>query len=110
MGRLLEIAKATLAEIEVPHFEAPKAEPGIHARPITPASHTSVRQEVVNARIRGKACSAETAEAEVCFHCHGEKICRCALCAVPGANLTWKKGRCGTCLGTGFLTWPDKVQ
>jgi hypothetical protein len=64
----------------------------------------------VSARVRGKDAITQAAEADVCWHCHGEKACRCALCAVRGPALTWEKGQCGACLGSGFLCWPQRIQ
>jgi hypothetical protein len=62
-------------------------------------------------RIRGRDEIAPSANAEVCWHCHGEKLCSCALCAIRGRQpLTWESGSCGACFGTGCLTWPEQVQ
>lgn len=63
-----------------------------------------------HARVRGQDAVAETAQVEVCWHCHGEKVCRCALCAVPAPQMRWAKGQCRACLGTGRLAWPERVQ
>ena len=63
----------------------------------------------VPARVRGQ--DAESGQPEVCWHCHGEKLCSCALCAIRGRQpLTWESGSCGACFGTGCLTWPEQVQ
>ena len=64
----------------------------------------------VPARVRGQDAVIETAQVDICWHCHGKKVCRCALCGVRGPAMTWAKGQCGACLGTGYLTWPVKVQ
>ena len=65
----------------------------------------------VKARVRGQDVVTETAQAEICFHCHGEKICRCISCAVPGsAAPRWEPGQCVACKGSGFLCWPEVIQ
>ena len=69
-----------------------------------------VLQPAVAARIIGQGRVLRSATPETCWHCHGEKVCRCALCAVRGPALIWGKGQCGACIGTGFLTWPERVQ
>ena len=70
----------------------------------------SLPQVKVKARIRGKEEIAETASADVCFHCKGERICRCAFCAVTAPRMQWTAGECSACKGTGFLCWPRRVQ
>ena len=70
----------------------------------------ALRELKVKARIRGKEEIAETASADVCFHCKGAKVCSCALCAVPAPQMRWAEGQCRACLGTGALAWPEKVQ
>ncbi len=68
-------------------------------------------RQTVPARVRGQDAVTDSASAEVCWHCHGEKKCRCAFCAVPGQEpLSWEPGPCGACFATGFLTWPETVQ
>jgi hypothetical protein len=62
------------------------------------------------ARVQGEDVVVETEALNLCWHCHGEQSCQCALCAAPGPNLTWEPGECGSCLGTGFLTWPTEAQ
>jgi len=65
----------------------------------------------VSARVWGQETIAESTRADVCFHCHGEKFCQCALCAVPGPSpLAWQKGECRACKGTRFLCWPERLQ
>ena len=64
----------------------------------------------VQARVRGQDAVAESNQAEVCWHCHGQKLCRCALCGVPEHNLSWEKGQCRACKGTGWLCWPERTQ
>ena len=64
----------------------------------------------VSARIRGRDETVETTRAEICFHCHGERACRCASCAVAGPRMQWAEGRCRACLGAGFLSWLEGVQ
>lgn len=61
----------------------------------------------VQARVRGQDTVAQSSQAEVCWHCHGTKACKCTLCAIPGAvPCSWEKGQCRACLGVGFLVWP----
>lgn len=59
------------------------------------------------ARIRGQDAITESAQAETCWHCHGEKVCGCAVCAVPAGQMRWEPGQCAACKGSGFLCWPD---
>ena len=70
----------------------------------------ALRELKVKARVRGQDAVIQSAEADVCFHCKGEKVCQCALCAVPAPRMQWAEGQCRACLGTGFLAWPEKVQ
>jgi len=67
-------------------------------------------RQAVHARVRGQEAVSETAEADVCWHCRGHKVCRCALCAVPARQMQWTAGECAACKGTGFLCWPERVQ
>ena len=64
----------------------------------------------VRARVRGWEETVETAACEVCWHCKGEKSCRCALCAVARPGTSWGKGSCRACSGTGHLAWPSTIQ
>ena len=64
----------------------------------------------VPARVRGLEGMDETVAAEICWHCKGEKVCRCASCAVAGPRMQWAEGRCRACKGTGLLCWPAKVM
>ena len=64
----------------------------------------------VRARSRGIDQVSPAVEAETCFHCHGERTCRCALCAVAGSLMGWVEGECRACLGSGFLAWPRKIN
>ena len=57
----------------------------------------------VTARIVGQNRIQECSSAEECWHCHGTKLCRCIVCAVPGPGREWIAGQCGSCLGTGLL-------
>ena len=50
------------------------------------------------ARIRGRDETVETA-AETCWHCHGERTCRCALCAIAAPGTGWGEGTCRACTG-----------
>lgn len=70
----------------------------------------ALRGLTVKARVRGQDAVVPSAHAEVCWHCHGEKVCRCAFCAVRSPALSWEPGPCGACFATGFLTWPETVQ
>ena len=72
--------------------------------------HSAGQVLTVQARIRGRDAVTETAQADVCWHCNGEKVCRCALCAIAGPNTIWQRKMCRACLGTGFLAWPETVQ
>lgn len=65
---------------------------------------------LVQARVRGKDAVVESSQAETCWHCKGQKSCRCAFCAVPAPEMQWQPGECGACKGTGFLCWPERVQ
>jgi hypothetical protein len=63
------------------------------------------------ARVRGRDAVTESAHVETGWHCHGEKVCRCMSCAVPGAAAArWEPGQCAACQGSGFLCWPEGVQ
>ena len=62
------------------------------------------------ARIRGRDETVETAAAETCRHCHGERTCCCAICAIAAPETGWGEGRCTVCKGTGFLAWPGRIQ
>ena len=65
----------------------------------------------VPARVRGQDAITESAKAETCWHCRGEKSCQCVLCAIAGPfPSAWSKAQCRACLGTGLLTWPEKRQ
>ena len=64
----------------------------------------------VPARVRGQDAVVESCKAETCFHCKGDKVCRCAMCAVADPNMVWQRGMCRACLGTGSLAWPETVQ
>lgn len=64
----------------------------------------------IEARVRGQDAVIETAHAETCWHCFGEKVCECVFCAVSTPQMRWLPGECGACKGTGFLCWPEKVQ
>ena len=61
----------------------------------------------VPARAVGQDAVVHSTQADVCWHCGGEKNCGCALCALPARDLTWQAGECRACLGTGFLTWQE---
>ena len=69
-----------------------------------------LQSPTVRARVRDEEKTAETTKAEICWHCHGQKSCRCALCAVPAPQMRMQPGQCAACKGTGFLCWPEKVQ
>ena len=64
----------------------------------------------VRARVRGADEVVPTANPEECWHCHGLRICRCALCGQRSEGMVWKEAQCLACLGSGYLTWPEKVQ
>ena len=64
----------------------------------------------VPARVRGQDAVVPSAQAETCWHCHGEKTCQCAVYAVPAPRMRWDKGECRACLGSGYLCWPGRVQ
>ena len=74
----------------------------------------SMRQQRVPARVRGQDEVAESTNAAPCWHCSGSRRCECALCAVPlealATKLTFRKGPCKACLGSGRLCWPEVVQ
>ena len=70
---------------------------------------TALEITTVRARVRGGEEAVKSAASEVCFHCDGNKVCICALCAVPGLGLRWKRGPCRACLGTGRLCWPERA-
>lgn len=79
-------------------------------KPNRPASQPGTAVHVPT-RVRGKDLVVESLTAEMCFHCQGEKTCRCAGCAIAGATpMSWEPGQCRACLGTGFLCWPEKQQ
>jgi hypothetical protein len=64
----------------------------------------------VRARVGGQDAVVESSQAEVCWHCHGRKVCSCALCAVSAPQMQWQPGHCRACLGTGYLCWPESLQ
>ena len=64
----------------------------------------------VRARVRGPGGTTETTSPEVCFHCHGNRVCRCTLCVASAVGLRWKPGHCRACEGSGLLTWPEGLQ
>jgi TubC N-terminal docking domain len=65
----------------------------------------------VQARIRGLNRTVEISStlAEICWHCRGQKACDCSSCH-SGLDLKLRSGPCRACLGTGWLSWPQKVQ
>ena len=70
----------------------------------------ALRGVSVLARVRGRDEIVEAGAVDVCWHCHGERTCRCISCAVPAPKVRWDKGPCAACKGTGFLAWPERVQ
>lgn len=68
--------------------------------------------ETLAARVRGQQDTAQVAaaKAEICWHCRGQKDCRCALCGRHDRQRRWVAGHCWACLGTGYLAWPATVQ
>ena len=72
------------------------------------SSVAHVKMPLVEARVRGRGEVAESASSEPCWHCHGQKSCRCALCAVPALKMRWEEGQCRACHGSGFLCWPER--
>ena len=46
----------------------------------------------VLARVRGWDEIVEAGAVDVCWHCHGERTCRCISCAVPAPKVRWDKG------------------
>lgn len=53
-----------------------------------------------------EAIKVEAAEVEAeCWHCGGEKVCRCFSCAVlvGGGPGRWQDGTCTVCYGTGTV-------
>ncbi len=71
---------------------------------------TALTAPAVPARVRGQDGVAESTNTEPCWHCKGEKSCRCALCAVARPGTGWGKGSCRACSGTGHLAWPSTIQ
>ncbi len=69
-----------------------------------------LQSPTVRAKVRDEEKTAETTKAEIYWHCHGQKSCRCALCAVPALKMRWVEGECAACLGTGHLVWPATIQ
>jgi hypothetical protein len=65
----------------------------------------------VQARVRGLNRTVEIPArlAEICWHCQGQKACDCSSCHI-GLGLKLKAGSCRACLGTGWLSWSQKVQ
>ena len=63
----------------------------------------------VSARVRGQDGIRPVYDPEVCWHCHGELRCSCALCGACGESKTWIEGQCVCCKGTGYLSW-ETVQ
>ena len=64
----------------------------------------------VPARVRGQDSVIQSTNADVCFHCRGKKLCRCALCGVSTTHRQWAHGQCTACKGAGWLCWPERLQ
>ena len=57
------------------------------------------------ARVIGQNLVAHSENTDPCWHCAETGTCRCAGCDTHNERLEWRQGRCGACLGTGFLAW-----
>ena len=57
------------------------------------------------ARVIGQNRVAHSENADPCWHCAEPGTCWCVVCGTYNKNLKWRQGRCGACLGTGFLAW-----
>lgn len=65
----------------------------------------------VRARVCGLNWTVEVPAglAEICWHCNGQKACDCSCCQTAlVAKL--RPGPCRACLGTGRLSWSQRVQ
>jgi len=84
MGRLLDIAKAALAEVGAPDTdELPSISEGMMPTPvIAPANEWQAR--------------VSTAE-RPCFHCGGRGACDCISCGRYVAHMVWTAGLCLPC-------------
>ena len=60
--------------------------------------------QIHRARIIGTDRIELSYSSEECWHCHSTTVCGCASCG-HGMVGDWRPGKCGACLGTGYLTW-----
>lgn len=58
------------------------------------------------ARAIGTHMFIRTQDSKICWHCQGERVCRCASCASDDKP----EVACEACLGAGLLTFYKGLQ
>ena len=61
------------------------------------------------ARVIGQTRVAHSENADPCWHCAEPGMCWCVVCGTYNEKLEGRQGRCGACLGTGFLAWDPRA-
>ena len=116
MGRYLNIAKNALKHNK--YYQEEPFLPGEQAPPITTTNYEITKKDEISpsgdvgtckARLIGKDMVADCVNPDPCWHCDSAGKCGCADCGEYNKNRNWGPGRCGACLGAGFLAWESNA-